>query len=544
MNGRVPIVLLIEHDALQRGTLARILKAAGYCVIPVGRAHEALETFSMHHVDIALVVADTQTQSLSGPPLLGALCAIDHHVPVVALSSGVATDRPAYEYPNVAATLIRPFEPEDVVALAERVLRVAAFNWPPTEEDLADIQVVDTATWQDARSFVTPAIPPKEPKQPEQPEARALVKPPIEAQALVKPSSAPLVAIARDELAAPPRLVIRGLERQPWRYDFRMSARSRRMTSVAATAICGLALTTLLELRSIPTNDPFMAETTPEVASAPLVLAAREHRLDAMPLVSAGRVRPRATADIISRRPAPNLAGAADGAANAPIRLTRTLVTETRSEKRLNAPEPTRGNAASAAMTAKNNARDVPLGAVTNDTRKDATRDAVTRDTRTVAALTTPPASIAPAAPTAASSLEGAEIRDTPTRDVARPDVAPRAEAAARIREEERGIYQVLQQYQRAYEQLDVNAARAVWPTLNTRALTRAFEGLKAQALEFSHCRVAMEPSEATAICGGSASYVPRVGRQDTRTEPREWTFHLRKTDRDWLIAKAEVRLK
>ena len=189
MNGRVPIVLLIEHDALQRGTLARILKAAGYCVIPVGRAHEALETFSMHHVDIALVVADTQTQaqSLSGPPLLGALCAIDQHVPVVALSSGVATDRPAYEYPNVAATLIRPFEPEDVVALAERVLRVAAFNWPPTEEDLADIQVVDTATWQDARSFVTPAIPPKEPKQPEQPEARALVKPPIEAQALVKP---------------------------------------------------------------------------------------------------------------------------------------------------------------------------------------------------------------------------------------------------------------------------------------------------------------------------------------------------------------------
>ena len=111
-----------------------------------------------------------------------------------------------------------------------------------------------------------------------------------------------------------------------------------------------------------------------------------------------------------------------------------------------------------------------------------------------------------------------------------------------RLREDERGIYQALHQYERAYERLDVNAARAVWPSLNTRALARAFGGLKEQALEFSNCRVAMEPSEATAICGGSASYVPRVGRQATRTESREWTFHLRKIDRDWLIATAEVR--
>jgi hypothetical protein len=35
---------------------------------------------------------------------------------------------------------------------------------------------------------------------------------------------------------------------------------------------------------------------------------------------------------------------------------------------------------------------------------------------------------------------------------------------------------------------------------------------------------------------------VPRVGRQAARTEPREWTFRLRKIDHDWLIAKAEVR--
>lgn len=119
------------------------------------------------------------------------------------------------------------------------------------------------------------------------------------------------------------------------------------------------------------------------------------------------------------------------------------------------------------------------------------------------------------------------------------PAAAPNV---VRPREDERGIYDVLRQYQRAYERLDVNAARAVWPSLDARALARAFDGLKAQALEFSHCRLAMDTAEATAICGGRASYIPRVGRQAERTEPREWTFRLRKVDHEWQIAKAEVR--
>jgi hypothetical protein len=113
---------------------------------------------------------------------------------------------------------------------------------------------------------------------------------------------------------------------------------------------------------------------------------------------------------------------------------------------------------------------------------------------------------------------------------------------ASRTRDDERGIYHVLQQYERAYERLDVNAARAVWPSLNARALERAFGGLKEQALELSDCRIAMATREATAICGGRATYVPRVGHQTARTEPRQWTFRLRKVDQDWQIARTEVR--
>jgi hypothetical protein len=180
-------------------------------------------------------------------------------------------------------------------------------------------------------------------------------------------------------------------------------------------------------------------------------------------------------------------------------------------------------------------------------------RDVPRKVSRPAGAATPPPAlaaarprvpALAPTPTTApAHHVEVADARIEPAtaRDAAVPTNA-HVTTVDKPRDDERGIYQVLRQYERAYERLDVEAARAVWPSLNTRALARAFDGLKAQALELSHCRVAMASREATAICDGRASYVPRVGHQTARTEPREWTFRLRKVDQDWLIAKAEAR--
>jgi hypothetical protein len=107
---------------------------------------------------------------------------------------------------------------------------------------------------------------------------------------------------------------------------------------------------------------------------------------------------------------------------------------------------------------------------------------------------------------------------------------------------EEQRIHAALKQYKSAYDRLDANAARAVWPTLDTRALARAFGGLKMQEVEFAKCDLAIESIEATAVCGGSATYVPRVGSQQRHTESREWTFRFKKVDRDWMIVKAETR--
>lgn len=127
--------------------------------------------------------------------------------------------------------------------------------------------------------------------------------------------------------------------------------------------------------------------------------------------------------------------------------------------------------------------------------------------------------------------------------ELAERDAAATMRAApSRTRDDEQNIYQVVQEYERAYERLDVNAARAIWPSVDARALARAFDGLKEQTLEFSKCRVAVATGEATVVCGGRASYVTRVGHQSARTEPREWTFRLRNIDANWLIAKAEVQ--
>jgi CheY-like chemotaxis protein len=497
MNGRVSIVLLIEHDAIQRITLARILKTAGYCVIPEARAHEALETFATHHVDIALVVANTQTTTSGGPSLLDSLSTIDRHVPVVVLTAGVAIDRPAYEYSNVAVTLMRPFEPADVLASVESVLRRAAFNWPPTEDDLDDIQVVDTKSWQTPRAGAT---------------AKAPVVPPAMDLVRVEPPSP-------SQSPSPSRLVIRefgGLDRRRWPYGHRLSTRTRRSLTVAATAFCGLALTTMLELRSVPDRHAqLMDETASEVPSVPLLSASR-HRIDAMPLVSARRVRPRAVADIINHRPArhaPRANGAPRSADSRNVASRNVPGIETRTAAARALPSPP---VVPPRLAAPSPSRVASTEAI------EATEAMAARDRLTAANASPPPPAVRPAV----------------TSDV-RPAIVP---AVTRSGEDERGIYQVLQRYERAYERLDVNAARAVWPSIDARALARAFDGLKAQALEFSHCRVALELSEAIAICGGSASYVPRVGRQAARTEPRQWTFRLRKVDQDWLIAKAEVR--
>jgi hypothetical protein len=144
------------------------------------------------------------------------------------------------------------------------------------------------------------------------------------------------------------------------------------------------------------------------------------------------------------------------------------------------------------------------------------------------------PRALAPAP--ASAAVEPATPRSAPHPA---PDRARLLVAAARPPGEEERIRTTLARFGSAYSRLDAGAARAVWPSVDVRALERAFDSLKSQDLRFDGCSFTVEGARARAACTGRAVYVPRIGNQSPRSTSREWTFELRKADEEWTIASA-----
>jgi hypothetical protein len=107
---------------------------------------------------------------------------------------------------------------------------------------------------------------------------------------------------------------------------------------------------------------------------------------------------------------------------------------------------------------------------------------------------------------------------------------------------EQSRVEEVLRRYALAYGALDASAAREVWPSVDERALARAFDGLASQSVSFDNCQIDVHGATANASCRGQASYVGKVGRGAPRTEPRTWRFELRRDGETWKIANAEAR--
>jgi hypothetical protein len=122
------------------------------------------------------------------------------------------------------------------------------------------------------------------------------------------------------------------------------------------------------------------------------------------------------------------------------------------------------------------------------------------------------------------------------------PAVAAAASAIVTPANDERRVQTVLQQYVRAYGDLDARAARAVWPTVPERELANAFAELQSQHFVFDKCDITVRGEGATASCTGKASYARKIGGQVTRDESRKWQFDLKRDGESWKIAKAETR--
>jgi hypothetical protein len=107
---------------------------------------------------------------------------------------------------------------------------------------------------------------------------------------------------------------------------------------------------------------------------------------------------------------------------------------------------------------------------------------------------------------------------------------------------EQSRVEDVLRRYARAYGQLDASAARAVWPTVDEKALARAFQNLASQNVSFHDCDIDIRGSVANASCRGQASFVGKVGSREPRTEAMGWRFELRRDGDAWKIQQAEMR--
>lgn len=135
------------------------------------------------------------------------------------------------------------------------------------------------------------------------------------------------------------------------------------------------------------------------------------------------------------------------------------------------------------------------------------------------------PAASAPPAPSATPASLSATAATAPVTDTRMRHLADRA-----------AVRQTLDQYVDAFERMNVAAAAEVWPSVDRRALSRAFAALKSQGMDFDSCEVDVYDMTAVARCSGSVEFVPRIGGGSTRLAQQEWRFSMRKLPAGWKI--------
>jgi len=99
----------------------------------------------------------------------------------------------------------------------------------------------------------------------------------------------------------------------------------------------------------------------------------------------------------------------------------------------------------------------------------------------------------------------------------------------------------VLSRYENAFSQLDAAAAARLYPSVDRKALSRAFGTLSSQQIQFDDCRIQVTQSTARATCAGKASWTPKVGG-GTKEQAKRWQFELKQVAGDWQIGSVRVQ--
>jgi hypothetical protein len=155
------------------------------------------------------------------------------------------------------------------------------------------------------------------------------------------------------------------------------------------------------------------------------------------------------------------------------------------------------------------------------------------RDLTVLAEETIPPMPLPPAPPIIAGGTVPAPAVTSELPEATAPSATVDRAVVASERDL---VLSALHEYEAAFEGLDVVATAEVWPSVDRRALGRAFSTLKSQGLHFVDCSIIWNGSNATAQCDGTLEFVRRIGRPIPLTVQQRWVFRMRKIGTDWMI--------
>jgi len=269
--------------------------------------------------------------------------------------------------------------------------------------------------------------------------------------------------------------------------------------------------------------------TAPSAAVRPAPQPPAEPANDAVPMIPSAELHASALSTVASVQSAPpvDTQPVAAPAARSIALAGRTVEQERQPERVVSLPRGTSGGSLAAPSPVVERPAPAPMEPTRNASANTAPMASANLGVRSPDPA---PALPAPAAPPAQPIPEA----------VQRPEPAALPSVVARNEQSE--IQRTLGRYRSAYQSLDAQAARAVWPSVDVRALARAFESLTSQELAFEACQFDIAGEAATAECRGSATYTPKVGSRAPKLESRQWTFHLRKVDEGWKIQSAQTR--
>jgi hypothetical protein len=106
---------------------------------------------------------------------------------------------------------------------------------------------------------------------------------------------------------------------------------------------------------------------------------------------------------------------------------------------------------------------------------------------------------------------------------------------------QESAVRDLLDEFQAAYSRLDAAGAKHLWPSVDERALARAFGNLTSQQLTLDGCRIQLGTTMALAYCNGMTTYVGKLGSRE-QSRRSNWSFSLKKAGDGWQIQTLEIR--